>query len=77
MDTPEELAPALLRPDAPDPGPRTDAAPADPKLETALAIVSTWRDQRLAGGPIARETAAWNQLQAELPVLAAAIAKEL
>lgn len=63
--------------------PAAAAAPADPAppLGVAearvLAAIRAWRDQHIAGGPIARTTACWNQLEAALQALAASICKEI
>jgi hypothetical protein len=74
---PAALPPAPMAP-APAPTPAKPAAPAPGPVEAViLAVINRWRDERLGGGPIARSTDAWNQLQAELPGLAAAIVKEI
>jgi Tfp pilus assembly protein PilX len=41
------------------------------------AVVSDWVRTSLAGGPIARATDGWNQLQAALPALVTALEKEI
>ena len=41
------------------------------------AAIADWVRSNLAGGAIARATEAWNQLQAALPALTAAILKEI
>jgi hypothetical protein len=41
------------------------------------ATVSGWVSATLAGGPIARATDCWNQLQAALPALVTALEKEI
>ena len=59
----------------------TPAAPApasEPALETRIeAAIRAWRDQVIAGGPIARATECWNHLEQSLQHLTAAIIKEL
>lgn len=51
-------------------------APDDPGARV-LAAIRHWRDAVIANGPIARSTACWNQLDAALEPLAAAICKEI
>ncbi len=41
------------------------------------AVVADWVATSLAGGPIARATDGWNQLQAALPALVTALEKEI
>ena len=59
----------------------TPAAPApvpEPTLEARIeAAIRTWRDDIIAGGPIARITECWNHLEQSLQHLASAIMKEL
>ena len=61
----------------------TPAAPAPaptpaPSLEARIeAAIRAWRDQVIAGGPIARATECWNHLEQSLQHLTAAIIKEL
>jgi hypothetical protein len=58
---------------------------ASPPIETAsvdraariAATIRAWRDQMIAGGPIARDTACWNHLDAALDSLAAILLKEI
>lgn len=68
---------------AEDPTPVPKAASADlaqspdgaqPRIKAAIRA---WRDEHIANGPIARETACWNQLEAALEALAASISKEI
>ncbi len=62
-DTPAASAPA--------------GAPA-PTLETRIeAAIHAWRDDLIAGGPIARAVECWNHLEQSLQPLIAAILKEL
>jgi hypothetical protein len=61
----------------------TPAAPAPvsdpaPTLETRIeSAIRAWRDEVIAGGPIARVTECWNHLEQSLQHLTAAIMKEL
>jgi hypothetical protein len=61
----------------------TPAAPAPtstpaPTLEARIeSAIRAWRDELIAGGPIARITECWNHLEQSLQHLAAAIMKEL
>jgi len=41
------------------------------------AVVAAWVQSSLVGGPIARSTDGWNQLQAALPALVTALEKEI
>jgi len=56
-------------PAASDPAPSLEA-----RIETAIRA---WRDEVIAGGPIARVTECWNHLEQSLQHLTAAIIKEL
>jgi len=61
----------------------TPAAPAPasapaPSLESRIeSAIRAWRDEVIAGGPIARVTECWNHLEQSLQPLTAAIMKEL
>ena len=59
----------------------TPAAPAPtpaPSLESRIeAAIRAWRDELIAGGPIARAVECWNHLEQSLQPLIAAIMKEL
>jgi hypothetical protein len=65
--TPAAAAAASDAPEAPIQG-------AETRIRTA---VRAWRDEHIAGGPIARTTACWNQLEAALDALTASISKEI
>jgi len=66
-DTPAASAPA--------PTPASQPAPA---LEARIeAAIRAWRDELIAGGPIARVTECWNHLEQCLAHLTASIMKEL
>ena len=41
------------------------------------AAIAAWVASSLAGGPIARTTDCWNQLQSALPALTSALQKEI
>ena len=53
---------------------RPDPAALAPAIDRGVAA---WVMGEIAGGPIARATQAWNQLQSALPALKAAILKEI
>ena len=60
----------------------TPAAPTPASAPTSLearieAAIRAWRDEVIAGGPIARATECWNHLEQSLQHLTAAIIKEL
>ena len=61
------------------PQPASTAVPTSaPTLEARItAAIRTWRDEVIAGGPIARATECWNHLEQSLQHLASAIMKEL
>jgi hypothetical protein len=64
-----------------DDSPEAAAAPPAPAPVESLegriaAAIARWRDAHIAGGPIARATDCWNQLQAALAHLAASLTKE-
>jgi len=58
---------------APAPAP-TPASTLEARIEAAIRA---WRDELIAGGPIARVTECWNHLEQCLQHLTAAIMKEL
>ena len=53
------------------------AAKSSTAASRVAAAVSAWVAGSLAGGPIARATDCWNQLQAALPALVTALQKEI
>jgi hypothetical protein len=54
------------------------ASPPAPSLESRIeTAIRAWRDEVIAGGPIARVTECWNHLEQSLQSLTAAIIKEL
>jgi len=56
----------------------TPASESAPTLETRIeAAIRAWRDDLIAGGPIARAVECWNHLEQSLQPLIAAILKEL
>jgi len=56
----------------------TPAGAPAPTLETRIeAAIRAWRDDLIAGGPIARAVECWNHLEQSLQPLIAAILKEL
>jgi len=58
-----------------DDTPASESAPTlEARIETAIRA---WRDDLIAGGPIARVTECWNHLEQSLQPLIAAIMKEL
>jgi hypothetical protein len=76
----------------PDPDAQTSLAAAEQALASAEqsiaaksstvaarldAAIAAWVASSLAGGPIARATDAWNQLQSALPALKSALQKEI
>lgn len=68
----ELTGPAIAAP-APEPTPA-----AQPDLEQRIAAaIRAWRDDLIAGGPIARATECWNHLEAALAHLAKSILKEI
>ena len=54
-----------------------DQPAAPTRAERIAAILRAWRDDRIANGPVARDVAAWNQLDAALDDLASALLKEI
>ncbi len=54
-----------------------DETPPPDRPARIAAAIRKWRDEVIANGPIARETACWNHLDAALDPLAAAILKEI
>jgi hypothetical protein len=68
----DDLTPPAVAAAKPDPAPG-----ASDRAARLSAAIRKWRDALIAGGPIARDTACWNQLEAALEPLAASLLKEI
>ncbi len=58
-------------------GAKARDAGADHRADGVATVIRNWRDAHIANGPIARDVASWNHLNAALDHLATSLLKEI